>query len=138
MLKLSLLLLLLLPHFLWGLVGEVLVQTHGVVPVLELIEQALQVLCVVNGGGVEVLFESAKQTFDSSVLPGAVQVNALVADVGASQCAAKHWACKAGFVIGADGARMAMLLCGSLQMLDEMLAVLAADEQAQELAAAMV
>ena len=51
---------LLLPHFMRRLVAQMLVQANGVVPILEFIEQALQMLGALNVDLIELLFECAK------------------------------------------------------------------------------
>lgn len=57
-----------------------LMQTNVVVPMLEFIEQALQMLGTQDLYLIELLFECAKEALDAAVLPRAVQLGGLVMD----------------------------------------------------------
>ncbi len=115
-----------------------LVQANVVVPMLECIEQGLQMFGALNMNLVELLFECAKKTLDSPVLPWAMQIRALVADACLIERCKPCGACETTFIIRADAARCAVLGNGLLDMDDQMGAVFARNDQAEQLATAVV
>jgi hypothetical protein len=124
--------LLLLPNFLGCLVAQVLMQADAVVPMFEFIKQALQLLGALNLDLIELLFQSAEEALDSAVLPWAVQIDALVADVLRYQTLNECAAVEAALVVCADAAGFAVLRSSLLEMLGKLVAVFAGDEQAQQ------
>lgn len=68
---------------------------------------------------VELLFQRAKQALDSSVLPRAVQINALMADVAGLQTLAEAGASEAAFVVCADAFGFSLLGNGAFQMIGQ-------------------
>lgn len=91
-------LLLLLPDFLRRLEGQVLMQADAVVPMLEFIEQALQLRGALNLDLIELLLERAKQSLDSSVLPRAVKINALMMNACLLERGFPFWADEAFYL----------------------------------------
>lgn len=68
---------------------------------------------------VELLFQRAKQALDSSVLPRAVQINALMADIAGLQTLAEALTGEAAFVVCADAFGFSLLGNGALQMIGQ-------------------
>lgn len=87
---------------------------------------------------IELLFQRAKQTLNSAVLPWAMHSDALVTDASALQALAEDGAGEARLVVSANATRLTVFRHCLLDMSDEKRALLTRGYEAEQPSAAMI